>query len=77
MEDVVGTDPTLEELNAEGIPTVAIAEPVGWAADEVSRSQPRPRRRASADGLEHPRTKALPNGDILAPWRSRAGQGGR
>ena len=34
-EDVVGTDPTLEEPNAEGIPTVAIAEPVGWATDEV------------------------------------------
>ncbi len=65
-EDVVGTDPTLEEPNAEGIPTVAIAESVGWAADEVPVAAEGLAVMRFADGLEHPRTlQALPNGDIL------------
>ncbi len=65
-EEVVGTDPTLEEPNAEGIPTVAIAEPVGWAADEVPVAAEGLAVMRFADGLEHPRTlQALPNGDIL------------
>jgi glucose/arabinose dehydrogenase len=65
-EEVVGTDPTLEEPNAEGIPTVAIAEPVGWADDEVPIAAEGLAVTRFADGLEHPRTlQALPNGDIL------------
>lgn len=63
---VVGTDPELAQPEAETIPTVRIAEPVGWAEGaaptvaaglEVSRF---------AEGLEHPRTMlTLPNGDVL------------
>jgi len=30
VDDVAGVEPTLEEADAETIPTVAIAEPVGW-----------------------------------------------
>ena len=42
FDDVVWTDPTLQEANAESIPTVAVAKPVGWAANEVP---------AAAEGL--------------------------
>ena len=31
FDETVGTDPTLDEPEEESIPTVAIAEPVGWA----------------------------------------------
>ena len=32
IDEVVGTDPRLDEPDAETFPTVSIAEPVGWAA---------------------------------------------
>ncbi|MBX7494609.1 sorbosone dehydrogenase family protein [Qipengyuania sp. 6B39] len=65
-DEVVGTDPTLEEPQAETFPTVAIAEPVGWGADEVPVAAEGLAVTRFADGLEHPRTlQALPNGDIL------------
>ena len=65
-DEVVGTDPTLEEPEAESFPTVAIAEPVGWASDEVPAAADGLAVARFADGLDHPRTlQALPNGDIL------------
>ncbi|MDG5748100.1 PQQ-dependent sugar dehydrogenase [Qipengyuania sp. XHP0207] len=65
-DEVVGTDPLLEEPEAETIPTVAIAEPVGWAAGEVPAAAEGLAVSRFAEGLEHPRTlQALPNGDIL------------
>ena len=65
-DEVVGTDPTLEEPEAEAFPTVAIAKPVGWGADEVPAAAEGLGVTRFADGLDHPRTvQALPNGDIL------------
>lgn len=65
-DQVVGTDPKLEDPQAEGFPTVAIAEPVGWKADEVPAAAEGLAVSRFADGLDHPRTlQALPNGVIL------------
>ena len=77
--DVVGTDPMLQEAEAESIPTVAIAEPVGWGDNEVPVAAEGLAVSRFADGLDHPRTlQALPNGDILvsltrAPQREGGG----
>ena len=66
IADVTGTDPILEEPEAESFPTVAIAEPVGWAEDEVPVPAAGLAVSRFAAGLDHPRTMhALPNGDIL------------
>lgn len=64
--EVVGGDPTLEEPDAESIPTVAIAEPVGWKEGETPTAAQGLVVSRFAEGLDHPRTiQALPNGDIL------------
>jgi glucose/arabinose dehydrogenase len=66
VEQVAGTDPTLQEENAEAFPTVQIAEPVGWQAGEAPDAAEGLEVVRFAEGLEHPRTLfALPNGDIL------------
>jgi glucose/arabinose dehydrogenase len=66
VEQVAGTDPTLQEENKETFPTVQIAEPVGWAAGEAPDAAEGLEVVRFAEGLEHPRTLfALPNGDIL------------
>jgi len=64
--DVTGTDPTLEEVAEETVPTVVIAEPVGWQQDEAPVAAEGLAVTRFAEGLEHPRTlQALPNGDVL------------
>jgi glucose/arabinose dehydrogenase len=66
VEEVTGTDPVLQEGEAQTFPTVQIAEPVGWQADEAPTPAAGLEVMRFADGLEHPRTLfALPNGDIL------------
>ena len=66
FDETVGTDPTLDEPEEESIPTVAIAEPVGWAEGELPLAAEGLVVNRFADGLDHPRTlQALPNGDIL------------
>lgn len=66
VEEVAGTDPTLQEENAETFPTVQIAEPVGWQPGEAPVAAEGLEVVRFAEGLEHPRTLyALPNGDIL------------
>ncbi len=66
LADVTGTDPVLEEPNAEAIPTVNIAKPVGWAADEVPVAAEGLAVTRFADDLEHPRVMyTMPNGDVL------------
>lgn len=66
FDETVGTDPTLDEPAEESFPTVAIAEPVGWEADEVPVAAEGLAVTRFAEGLDHPRTlQALPNGDIL------------
>lgn len=66
VEEVTGTDPTLQEPNAEAIPTVQIAKPVGWAEGDSPIAAEGLAVQRFAEGLEHPRVlHALPNGDIL------------
>ncbi|WP_394730244.1 PQQ-dependent sugar dehydrogenase [Altererythrobacter sp. GH1-8] len=66
LEEVTGTDPTLQEPNAESIPTVQIAKPVGWAEGESPNAAAGLEVQRFAQGLDHPRVMhALPNGDIL------------
>jgi len=66
VEEVTGTDPVLQEGNAQTFPTVQIAEPVGWQADEAPTPAEGLEVARFAEGLDHPRTLfALPNGDIL------------
>lgn len=78
IDEVVGTDPRLDEPDAETFPTVSIAEPVGWAADEKPTAAEGLTVTRFAEGLEHPRTlQALPNGDILVSLtRAPAKEGG-
>ena len=77
FEDVVGTDPTLQDPDAETIPTVAIADPVGWADDELPIAASGLAVQRFAQDLEHPRTLyALPNGDILVSLTRSPNQGG-
>lgn len=67
MEEVSGTDPTLEDPKPETVPTVAIAEPVGWADGEVPAAAEGLAVSRFAEGLDHPRILyTLPNGDVLA-----------
>ena len=66
VDEVAGTDPILEAPEAESFPTVAIAKPVGWGADELPEPAPGLSVNRFADGLDHPRVLyALPNGDVL------------
>ena len=66
VEDVVGTEPTLAKPQAESVPTVQIAQPVGWADGEVPVAAEGLSVQRFADGLDHPRTLyTLPNGDVL------------
>ena len=66
VADVSGTEPTLEEPNAEMFPTVRIAEPVGWTDGEVPQAAEGLEVVRFAEGLDHPRVvQALPNGDVL------------
>ena len=77
MDEVTGTDPTLEDPNAETFPTVAIADPVGWADGEKPRAAEGLEVNLYAKGFDHPRTLyALPNGDILVSDTRSPNQGG-
>ena len=66
VDEVAGTDPILGAPAAESFPTVAIAKPVGWGADELPEPAPGLSVNRFAEGLDHPRVLyALPNGDVL------------
>lgn len=66
IDEVVGTDPRLAEPDAETVPTVKIAEPVGWAAGQAPKAAQGIAVSRFAEGLDHPRTLyTLPNGDVL------------
>ncbi|WP_170001635.1 PQQ-dependent sugar dehydrogenase [Pseudopontixanthobacter vadosimaris] len=63
---VAGTDPVFDEPDAEIIPTVNIAEPVGWAATEAPIAAEGLAVTRFAEGLDHPRIiYTMPNGDVL------------
>ncbi len=66
VEEVAGTDPTLSEPESEIVPTVGIAEPVGWEEGETPSAAEGLTVTRFATGLEHPRVlHTLPNGDVL------------
>ncbi len=66
VDEVTGTEPTLGEPEAESFPTVQIAKPVGWEADDLPVAGEGLAINRFAEGLDHPRVLyALPNGDVL------------
>ncbi|MDX1704416.1 MAG: sorbosone dehydrogenase family protein, partial [Altererythrobacter ishigakiensis] len=66
VDEVAGTEPTLEDPNAESFPTVQIAKPVGWEEGDAPQAAEGLAVGRFAQGLDHPRVlQALPNGDIL------------
>ncbi len=82
VDAVAGTDPTLEEPEAESFPTVQIAKPVGWEDGQAPEAAEGLSVNRFAEGLDHPRVLyALPNGDVLvtltrAPAPEGDGDGG-
>lgn len=66
-DQVMGTKPKLAEPDAQTIPTIRTAPPIGWKAGEAPVAAPGLAVTRFADGLNHPRTiTVLPNGDVLA-----------
>jgi glucose/arabinose dehydrogenase len=62
----VGPTPTLPPPVKSLIPTVQIAQVIGWAADEAPQGAPGTQVQAFARDLDHPRwLYVLPNGDVL------------
>ena len=82
VEEVAGTEPVLQEGDPQSFPTVQIAEPVGWKANEAPTPAAGLEVIRFAQGLDHPRVLyALPNGDVLvtltrAPKQEGNGGGG-
>ena len=66
LDELSGKDPVLGQPREEMIPSVSIAKPVGWAANEAPTAAPGLRVMRFAEGLDHPRViYALPNGDVI------------
>jgi len=65
-EATVGPDPKLPAPDKKLVPTVQVANAVGWAAGAKPRTAAGIAVNAFADKLEHPRwLHVLPNGDVL------------
>jgi glucose/arabinose dehydrogenase len=61
-----GSDPLLVEPAAQTIPSVSLAKPSGWGANQAPQPGAGLAVARFAEGLNHPRTMlALPNGDVL------------
>ncbi len=66
LEQTTGTDPTLAAPDPQMVPTVEIAEPIGWPDGAVPDAAEGLVVNRFAEGLDHPRViYAMPNGDIL------------
>lgn len=66
IEATMGEDVTLVEPDSERIPSVGLAETIGWKSNEVPTVPKGLAVARFADGLDHPRTMlTLPNGDVL------------
>jgi glucose/arabinose dehydrogenase len=62
----MGHEPTLSEPETERIPSVSLAETIGWKAGEAPTPGAALAVARFAEKLDHPRTMlTLPNGDIL------------
>ena len=79
LEETTGTEPVLVEPDAQIVPTVDVARPIGWAEGETPVAGEGLQVSRFAEGLEHPRViYTMPNGDVLvtltnAPERPLAG----
>jgi glucose/arabinose dehydrogenase len=79
VEALEGREPQFTEQRRQIIPTMAIAEPVGWAKDAAPVAAKGLKVNRFFAGLDHPRNLLLlPNGDILvaetnAPKRELSG----
>ena len=77
----IGPNPTLPEPNPTPIPTVKVADAVGWAEGQMPTPAAGLAVAPFATGLDHPRwLHVLPNGDVLvaetnAPARPEDGKG--
>ena len=61
-----GPHPVLAKANAQTIPTIVTADPIGWQKGEAPVPAPGLAVSRFAVGLDHPRTMlVLPNGDVL------------
>ncbi len=66
IAETTGLDPVLADPAIEHIPSVALAKPVGWAANEAPQAVKGLAVSRFAEGLDHPRTMlTLPNGDVI------------
>ena len=62
----MGKSPTLVEAESQQLPSIGIADPVGWKADEKPVPASGLAVTRFAEKLDHPRTMlTLPNGDVL------------
>ncbi|ESQ80220.1 sorbosone dehydrogenase family protein [Asticcacaulis sp. YBE204] len=81
IEKGQGANPELPAPNKTLIPTVKVADAVGWAAGEMPIAAPGLTVTAFASNLDHPRwVYVLPNGDVLvaetnAPPKPEDGKG--
>ena len=67
VDELSGKDPVIAEAKEETIPSVGIASPIGWAANEAPIAAKGLTVSRFAEGLDHPRIiYTLPNGDIIA-----------
>lgn len=79
VDEVSGSDPLIAAPDAQTIPTVQVAKPVGWGEGEAPAAAEGLAVNRFAEGLEHPRViYTMPGGDVLvaesnAPGRIVAG----
>ncbi|MCT2557854.1 PQQ-dependent sugar dehydrogenase [Tsuneonella sp. YG55] len=72
VEDLAGTDPQLLRPRYETVPTVGVADAVGWPDDAVPVAAEGLAVSRFAQGLDHPRTMyVMPNGDVLLALTNR------
>ena len=66
LEETTGIEPTLATPDPQMVPTVEIAEPIGWPDGAAPQAAEGLVVNRFAEGLDHPRViYAMPNGDVL------------
>lgn len=82
--ELSGRVPTMARPDRQVVPTVVVAEAVGWPANAAPRAPAGMRVQRFAEGLDHPRQMlVLPNGDVLVAESNKSarvatgGLGGR
>lgn len=75
--ELSGKDPVIADPDPETIPSVAIARPIGWAANEAPVPAAGLTVSRFAEGLDHPRVLyTLPNGDVIVALADSPASGG-